>query len=324
MTPADRADRVDPGGHAPRRSAPEAADPRRADPAEPDFPWVDRAAYPFTSRYLCVPAGRMHYLDEGPRDAPVILLVHGTPVWSFVWRHVVRELAADHRVIAPDHLGFGLSERPRGWGYTPADHAAALATFVDALELDGYVPVVHDFGGPIGLSGVLDHPERVRGVVLLNTWMWSLEGTPAARMSRLLSGHLGRFLYRRLNASPRFLIPAAFGDRRKLDRAVHQQYIAAFPTPEDRTPTWVLARELLASSEWYQGLWSRRAVLARLPALLLWGMKDPAFGPDALAQWREALPQARAVELEEAGHFVQEEAPAIAAAQIRRFVADLG
>jgi pimeloyl-ACP methyl ester carboxylesterase len=286
--------------------------------------WVDRNAYPFTSHHLRLPAGRMHYLDEGPRDGPVLLLVHGTPVWSFVWRHLVRDLAVDHRVIAPDHLGFGLSDRPREWGFTPADHAAALADFVRELGLKEYVPVVHDFGGPIGLSGVLQDPARVRGVVLLNTWMWSLEGTSAARMSRLLSGQLGRFLYRRLNASPRFLIPAAFGDRRKLDRTVHRQYIEAFPTPESRNATWVLARELLASSEWYEELWSRRAALASLPALLLWGMKDPAFGPDALERWRDALPEARCVELEAAGHFVQEEAPEVAAAEIRGFMAGLG
>ncbi len=281
--------------------------------------WVDRSLYPFEPHYLDTPSGRLHYVDEGAGD--VVLMVHGTPTWSFLYRHLIRELARDHRVIAPDHLGFGLSERPPDFGYRPADHAANFALLIERLGLRDITLVVHDFGGPIGLSYAVQHPERVRALVLFNTWLWSLRGTPTERVARVMSSALGRFLYTRLNASPRLIVPGAFGDRRLLTKDVHRHYIDAFPTPATRHAPWVLARELIGSSDWYDELWEKRASLADKPALLLWGMKDPAFGLDALARWKAALPGARAVEFPAAGHFVQEEAPDDAAREIRAFLA---
>ena len=143
----------------------------------------------------------------------------------------------------------------------------------------------------------------------MNTWMWSLEGTSAARISRMLSGRVGRWLYTRANLSPRVLLKSAFADRRHLTPEIHEAYLEPFPTPEHRVAPWVLARELSASEAWYESLWERRERLVGTPALLLWGMKDPTFGPNALERWEAALPGARVVRLEDAGHFVQEEAP---------------
>ena len=281
--------------------------------------WVDRELYPFGSHYVDVGPGRMHYVDEGA--GPIVVLVHGTPTWSFLYRDVIRALARDHRVIAPDHLGFGLSDRPAEWSYRPEDHARNLEVLIERLELRDVTLAVHDFGGPIGLSYALAHPANVRGLVLFNTWLWSLEGTPAERLSRVMSSAFGHLLYTRFNISPRVLVKAAFGDKRKLTAAVHRHYIDAFPTAAERHAPWVLARELIGSSDWYESLWQRVDVLAAKPALLLWGMKDPAFGPDALARWKQALPGARTIEFPESGHFVQEEAPAEAANEIARFVA---
>ena len=284
--------------------------------------WVDRELYPFTGHYLDVEGGRMHYVDEG--SGPVILMVHGTPTWSFLYRHLISALSKSNRVIAPDNLGFGLSDKPAAWGYTPADHARNLGRLIDHLNLDDFVLAVHDFGGPIGLSQAIDRPDRVRGLVLFNTWMWSLAGTKAGTMSRVMATPFGRFLYTRLNASPRLLIPAAFGDRRKLTRSVHGQYINAFRTPGERMGAWTLARELGASGPWYDRLWEQRQAITGKPALLLWGMKDPAFGPEALERWRGEMEPARVAEVPEAGHFVQEEAPARAVAEVRAFLKGLG
>lgn len=268
--------------------------------------WLDRNLYPFDPHYLDVGAGRMHYVDEG--EGPAVVMVHGTPTWSFLYRDLVRELARDHRVVAPDHLGFGLSDRPEGWSYRPADHARNLERLIETLELRDVTLVVHDFGGPIGLSYAVEHPTNVRALVLFNTWMWSLEENRAARLaSRLAATPLGRFLYRRLNISPRMLIPAVMGDRRKLSKEEHRHYTAPFPTPRDRQGPWVLAKELIGSSGWYRKLWERRERIAGKPALLLWGMKDPTFGQDALDRWRATLRDARVEMFPEAGHFVQEE-----------------
>jgi len=173
--------------------------------------WLDRSAYPFRPHYFDVGEGRLHYVDEGS-GSPVVL-VHGTPTWSFLWRRLIPHLVATgHRVIAPDHLGFGLSDKPRGAGYRPEDHARRLAVLLDALELSDVTLVVHDVGGPIGLSYALDRPERVSRLVILNSWLWPLDDDPViAKGSRLASGLLGRFLYTWLNFSPRFLIPPVAG-----------------------------------------------------------------------------------------------------------------
>ena len=147
-----------------------------------------------------------------------ILFVHGTPTWSFEYRHLIRALSASHRCIAPDHLGFGLSQRPADFDYRPESHAQVLAQFVDRLGLDRFTLVVHDYGGPIGLPLALDRPDRVRRLVVLNSWMWSIAGDPRmARGARMLGGRLGRLLYRRANLSLRSLMPYAYGDRKQAD-----------------------------------------------------------------------------------------------------------
>lgn len=280
--------------------------------------WLDRSLYPFEARIEETPDGRIHYLDEGDRGAPPVVLVHGTPTWSFLYRRLIAELRRDHRVVAPDHLGFGLSDKPEGAPYRPEDHAARLDALLDRLALRDVTLVVHDFGGPIGLSWALRHPERVRSVVILNSWMWSLEGTSAGRASRLFGGALGRLLYTRLNFSPRVLLRAGFADRSKLTRHLHRHYLGPFPDRASREAPWRLARALGESGPWYQALWQRRSVLDDLPVTIVWGMDDGLLDRSMLERWRRGLPHARVVELAGVGHFVPEEAdPAELAEAVR-------
>ncbi len=274
--------------------------------------WLNRSEYPFTSRYLDLDAGKMHYIDEG--QGPVIVFVHGTPVWSFLYREFIKRLSRSYRCIAMDHLGFGLSDKPAGWTYRPADHARNLEYLIERLGLRDITLVVHDFGGPIGLSYALNHPHNIAGLAIFNTWMWSLcNNQEANRISRVMSGWMGRLLYRQLNFSARFLIPFATGNRARLSRSAHRHYINAAPHPDDRQGMLVCARELVGSSEWYDQLWSRRDRIRDLPALLLWGLKDPGVrsGVFDLARWQGVFASAETITFPEAGHFVQEEeAPA--------------
>ncbi|MFZ5478900.1 MAG: alpha/beta fold hydrolase [Myxococcota bacterium] len=276
----------------------------RHQPALADGGWPDPALYPFEAHWLDVDGGRMHYVDEG--EGPVVVLVHGTPSWSFEWRALVRDLARDHRVIAPDHVGFGLSEKPEDWAYTPAAHAANLGRLLDHLAVGDVTLVVHDLGGPIGLGWALDHPDRVARVVVMNTSMWRFEAD-AERFSRVVAGPIGKYLYLQRNFSPRRIVPMAMAVKPSPD--VHRHYYEAFPTPETRMGPWRIGCELAGSAAWFDGLWARRAALADKPALIVWGMADPAFKPHLLSRWQELWPSAPVVKLDGVGHFPQEEAP---------------
>jgi haloalkane dehalogenase len=124
----------------------------------------------------------------------------------------------------------------------------------------------------------------------------------------------------RLNGELRFLIPLVYGERAKLTRAIHRQYLAPLGRPAERYGLFAVAQEVFAGAPWCEGLWARRAALAGLPATIVWGMKDPLFGRRFLARWRELLPGARVVELPGAGHFVQEEEPAAVAGALRELL----
>jgi haloalkane dehalogenase len=283
--------------------------------------WVDRIGYPFGSRYADLPAGRLHYVDEG--TGPPVLFVHGTPTWSYEWRHLIRALAPRWRCVAPDLLGFGLSDRPRGFAYTPEAHAEVLAEFVTRLGLDAFTLVVHDFGGPIGLPLCLDGPARVRRLVLVNTWMWPLDEDPELRRAaRLAASGVGRLLYRRCNASLRHIMPRAYADRRKLTPAIHRQYLAPFPAPDDREHVlWALARALLGSGAYYADLWQRREGLRGRPVLIVWGLGDPAFRPHHLARWTTLFgSEARVARFPSAGHWPHEEEPEAVGQELSAFL----
>lgn len=271
-----------------------------------DTSWLDRAAYPFEPHYFEVDGVRMHYVDEGQGEP--LLMLHGTPAWSFLYRDLIKALAPNYRCIAPDHLGFGLSDKPEQADYQPKDHARRLRALIEHLGLQDLTLIVHDFGGPIGLSYAVEQPGNIRSLVLFNTWMWSLQGEPVVELaSRTSGGPIGTFFFRQLNFEARVVFKAVWGDRSKLSARLHQQYIKPFPLPSDRQAMWILAHELLYSSKWYEELWKQREQIKDIPTLLLWGLKDPLFKKRHLARWQELFARAQAVTFPQAGHFVQEE-----------------
>ena len=286
---------------------------------DPHTEWLDRQGYPFSSRYASLSAGRMHYVDEGQGE--IVLLVHGTPTWSYEYRHLVAALSKKYRCIAPDHLGFGLSERPPRFSYTPEAHAQVLAEFVQRLGLERVTLVVHDFGGPIGLPLALQ-TSRVARMVILNSWAWPIDDDPPmARGARFIGGAAGRFLYKYANASLRLIMPSAYGDRRKLTKAIHRQYLEVFRDRDGRVLVLhTLAKSLLGSRDFYQGLLNGLPALRRLPVLIRWGMKDSAFKPHQLARWQHELPDAAVVTLADAGHWPHEEDPRRVIEEIGRFL----
>ncbi len=280
--------------------------------------WLDRILYPFQEKWLQLPGGTMHYVDEGEGQA--LVFVHGTPTWSFVWRQQLKSLSRNYRCIAPDHLGFGLSDKPGTFAYTPEAHADNLEALIAHLQLKDITLVVHDFGGPIGLRYALRHPENVKRIIVLNSWMWSLEGEKTMmKISRLMRSSVGRFLYQQLNFSVRLLLPTGYNERKHLTSDIHTHYKKPLNTPAARLGTWRFAVALHESNPYFASLWEQREVLQNIPLLLIWGEKDKLLPLHWVEKWQQAYPQAEVKKLK-AGHFLQEENGGEVTAAIRAFL----
>jgi haloalkane dehalogenase len=250
----------------------------------------------------------MRYVDEG-HGAPLVF-VHGTPSWSFEYRRLIARFSGRFRCLALDHLGFGLSDKPPRADYRLQAHAGRFTAWLEALTSGPVSLVVHDVGGPIALAWALSHPQRVERLVVMNSWCWDFSGHPRMRRMRpLLTSPLTAWLYRRANASPRWLLPAAFADRRRLGQELHRQYRQAFAKPWEREAPLAVARALVREQAFFASLWDVRQRLAHVPALLLWGQADPLLPPDFADAWQEGFPQMRVSRLASCGHFPTEEAP---------------
>ena len=269
-------------------------------------PWINTDLYPYEARAHRVPAGLMRYVDVGQGEP--IVMVHGNPTWSFVYRKLINALRDRYRCIAPDHIGFGQSDKPYDWTYLPQDHAANLTSLLNSLDLSGITLVVQDWGGPIGLSYAVENPERVKRLVILNTWMWSVKSDWYYQgFSGFVGGPIGRWLCRNYNFFVGQVVKTAYGEKALLTPEIHRHYFDALPTPESRKGTWVFPRQIIGSSAWLDSLWQRRANIADKPAMLAWGMKDIAFREQELRRWQELFPKAQVTRFATAGHYVQDE-----------------
>ena len=267
--------------------------------------WLDTISYPFENKYLQLTEGNMHYVDEGKGET--ILFVHGTPTWSFLYRNFIKELSKDHRCIAIDHIGFGLSEKTTSQEKTPEWHARNLSEFIQKLDLSNITLVVHDFGGPIGLGAGIANSDRIKKVVLLNSWLWATDqDKEALKADKTINSWMGKFLYLNMNFSPKVLLKKGFSDKKNLPKKVHQQYIKPFPNKESRIPLLDLAKSLVGSSEWYQEQWNKLHKLDDKDWLILWGTKDSFITPKYLKKWQDRLPDAKLIAFD-CGHFIQEE-----------------
>ncbi|MCW2664888.1 MAG: haloalkane dehalogenase [Mycobacterium sp.] len=278
----------------------------------------DPRLYPFQSRWFDSSRGRVHYVDEG--DGPPILLCHGNPTWSFLYRNIIVALRDRFRCIAPDYLGFGLSERPAGFGYKIDEHAQVVGEFVDHLGLDGYLTMGQDWGGPIGMAVAVERAARVRGIVLGNTWFWPADTLSTKAFSRVMSSPPMQYAILRRNFFVERLIPA--GTQHRLSAAVMEHYRAVQPSAEARKGVAEMPKQILAAHPLLGRLAAEvPAQLGGKPALFVWGMKDFAFAPGpTIPRMRATFPDHVLVELPDAKHFIQEDAPdRIAAAIIERF-----
>jgi haloalkane dehalogenase len=288
-------------------------DPRTANrPA-----WVPQDLYPFESRFAQIDGSSLHYVDEG--DGPPLLMLHGNPTWSFLYRDVIKGLRDRYRCIAPDHLGFGLSRAGAGFGFTAAEHAGVLERLIEQLDLRDVTMMVQDWGGPIGFGVATRQSERFSAFVIGNTWAWPKSDLGTQIFSRLLGGPIGGYLILRRNFFVEKIVPGNV-KRRALPEAVMDAYRGPFPTPQARRSVHVLPREILHSRPFLAEIERGLPRLRDRPALIVWPTRDPAFRAPERHRWEEAFPAHRTLLLEGAGHYIQEDA----AAEIVEAIRDWG
>jgi len=272
---------------------------------------VDTELFPFESRFLKTANGaEVHYVDEG--EGTVILMLHGNPTWSFLYRKMIGKLRHRFRCIAVDYPGFGLSAAPAGYDFLPQSHSQVLIEVVETLNLDNFLLVMQDWGGPIGLALAERFPERVRGLILGNTWAWPLKGQPKfERFSWLMGGPIGRWMARSFNGVWRVFMEAGFVNppsRREL-----AMYEAPFRQPTNRIQTAIFPRQLIKSEAFEAAVEAGLKTLADKPALLLWGDRDMAFQDRELERFKTYFPN-HSHHVLNASHFWQDDQGEVAAA----------
>ena len=291
-----------------------------------------RELYPFPSRFLELAGGvKMHYVETGAQDddgrvnRPTVLCVHGNPTWSFTYRRVLAELSSQVRVVAVDHVGCGLSDKPQEYPYSLEQHIANLVQLIVQLDLRHVTLLVHDWGGAIGLGAGLRVLERIEGATILNTAAFPPPYIPW-RIAACRIPIIGNWAMRQLNVFARAALRMTLHRLPKLDDNVAAGLIAPYSnwanrvaiarfvqdiprTPVD--PTW----QLLADIEQQLGSYRTR------PVKLLWGMHDWCFRPECLHRLQRLLPHAQTQELSDVGHYVMEEAADEVLAALRSQIA---
>lgn len=300
--------------------------------ARPYSAFVDtpafRRLYPFRSHYLRVGGFNCHYLDEGAGDP--LLMLHGNPTWSFYYRSLVKGLSGVYRVVVPDHIGCGLSDKPGDgrYDYRLASRVSDLEALLDHLGLNGPLTLVlHDWGGMIGMAYAVAHPERIRRLVLLNTAAFLPPGGKRLPLRLRLIRNLTRLsppLVLGLNLFARGALVMA--SRRGLAPDVRAGLIAPYNTWGNRIATLKFVQDIPLtprdpSYALVASVSARLAALAAVPMLLLWGRQDFVFDDDYLAEWRRRFPAARVAVFERAGHYLLEDEPERVLERIRTFLA---
>jgi len=271
-----------------------------------------RELYPFESHHHVIAGHRLHYLDEG--TGPVLLMVHGNPTWSFYWRELVKAFRGQYRVVVPDHIGCGLSDKPHPkiYPYHLKQRISDLGELIYKLDLRGITLLVHDWGGAIGMGAAVEAPDRFARFVLFNTAVFRSRRCPVRiRVCRV--PFFGRLGVQGLNLFARGALGMAVSRRDRMTPAVRAGLLAPYDAWENRAAIYQFVADI-PLDERHPSYPTLRHVEAHLklfrerPMLLIWGMRDWCFTPRFLERLLEFFPQAEAHRLEDAGHYVLEDA----------------
>lgn len=270
------------------------------------------SVYPFAPNYLETEAGRLHYVDEGPRDAPVLLMLHGNPTWSFYYRNLIKTFSADHRVIALDHLGCGKSDKPQDFAYTLASHIANVEALVEHLGITKLSLVIHDWGGAIGMGFAVRHPKVIERFVVFNTAAFLSKRIPFSINICRIPG-FGALAIRGANAFAKAALIRAVNHQDRLTDEVRAGYLEPYDSWDNRIAHLRFVQDIPMSPAHpgYELLDTIGRDLAQFvdhPMLIVWGAKDFCFNDEFLDEWRRRFPGARVEYVEDAAHYVVEDA----------------
>jgi len=262
--------------------------------------------FPYESRFIEVDKNKVHYIDEG--EGPALLLLHGNPTFSFLYRHIIKDLKNQFRVIALDYPGFGLSMAREDYDYLPQTHSKVVEGFIQKLGIQKLSLFVQDWGGPIGLGFAGRNPHLIEKLIIGNTWAWPVNGDiHYEAFSRFMGGALGKHFILKKNAFVNWLLPAG-SPKAKLSDEIMNVYRAAM-TPERRIATWIFPRSIIRERDFLMQVEMGLSMLKEKPVLFLWGDRDFAFRPKELNRFKAYFNNLRVEILRDAGHFIQEDSP---------------
>lgn len=273
-----------------------------------------KALYPYEGQFLDVDGGQLHYLDEGglnDAEQPVMLAVHGNPTWSFYWRKLIEEFAGVYRVVVPDHIGCGLSDKPQDWTYRLEQHIANLCALVEHLDLRNIVLVVHDWGGAIGSGMAGRMPERISRMVVTNTAAFRSQEIPLSIASCRIPV-FGAVAVRGFNA---FAGVATWRASAKgLSSDVKAGLVFPYNSWANRIATLKFVEDipLKPTHPSYDALTQVEENLSQLtdkPMLICWGEQDFCFTPNFRKEWQRRFPEATVHAWDDVGHYVIEDVP---------------
>ena len=278
----------------------------RASQLPPDI----RFEYPYASNNLTLPNGtKMHFVDEG--TGPVVLMLHGNPTWSFYYRDLIRQLSASgYRCIAPDHIGCGLSDKPKDYNYTLAQRIEDIESLIDHLGIRQFSLILHDWGGAIGCGVAGRKPDAIEKLVLLNTGAFLTKRIPL-RIAAIKLPYLGEAIIRGLNG---FARPATnMAAKIPLNPTVKRGMLWPYRCWADRVAIWNFVKDIPLHKRHpsYDTLAEVQAGLAKLvdkPVQLIWGAKDFCFNLHFHSRFQTYFPKAKSVVYPKFGHYILEDA----------------
>ncbi len=280
-----------------------------------DYQELERL-FPFKHRYITIGQNRIHYIDEG--EGRTLVLFHACPMWSFAYRRQIAEFSRDHRVIAFDMLGFGLSDKPSDFDYTLTGHINLTESLIGAMDLKDITLVMHGWGGTIGMGFAVRHPNLIAGLVVLNSMAFSDFPLPW-RLYPCRAPWLGAKIILDLKM-------LQFGVN-KLPPEIAEAYRYPFLSKESRIPLLRFIEDIpvtpeAESAQTILTIETRLWMFNNKPSCIIWAMRDWLYNVKSLKRWERCLPNASVHLLPDAGRYMQEDAPDKVNAIMREFLAE--